>query len=102
MVPSGGMVWSAMPTLQSNGDEIRKIQNDFLEIRELAEASYLYYKGNEIKKLIPEIGVEDYFENKIISDEEIIFKFKDGTYGRYNYIKNSFCRTNKMKNEEKK
>lgn len=77
----------------STGAKIRKNQNDFLEIRELTEASYLYYKGNEIRKLIPEIGAEDYFENKIINDEEVIFKFNDGTYGKYNFIKKIFCRT---------
>ena len=75
--------------------KIKKSQSEFLEIRELEEASYLFYKGNEIRKLIPEISGNDYFENKIINDEEIVFKFKDGTYGLYNYIKNIFCRTKK-------
>ncbi|MEI8270454.1 MAG: hypothetical protein WCG45_03730 [bacterium] len=75
--------------------KIKKSQSEFLEIRELEEASYLFYKGNEIRKLIPEISQNDYFENKIVNDEEMIFKFKDGTYGWYNYIKNLFYRTKK-------
>ena len=81
------------------GVDYKKIncQNEFLEIHifspknkgDVTEKSYFFVKGIELRKLTNDVNEEDVFQVKIYQNE-FLFEFKNGDYGRY--VKNIFYR----------
>jgi hypothetical protein len=69
-------------------------QDDFFEIIIVGKEkkSFLFYKGIEIRTLIPKINEKDNFRSKP-DGEEIVFYFNDSDYGVYNIQNKTFCRT---------
>ncbi len=65
----------------------------FLEIRTLnsdkKNKSFFFVKGAEIRKLVTGIRDTDYFSVKEFQDE-FLFEFENGDYGRYRYDNGSF------------
>ena len=88
----------ALPFNYQNGDyKITRVEKDFLEIiifnKEGKGVSYCFIDGTEIRKLVPEIKVDDYFRVKV-DENRLIFQFDNGKkYGIYNPETQKFCLT---------
>jgi hypothetical protein len=84
------------------GIDYKKVncKEQFLELQifiknkkgEIDKKSFFFSKGIEIRNLVKEISKEDNFDVKTYQNE-YIFEFQNGDYGRY--VKNIFSRCKK-------